>query len=91
MFYNDTIKMNEKIKQEYEELVKVIEYHNNLYYNEDDPEITDYEYDQLTQKLKKMEKEYPSLVTKSSPTQKITGKVKRELGISVEHKIPMLS
>lgn len=83
--------MNDKIKKEYEGLVEIIEYHNNLYYNEDDPEITDYEYDQLTQRLKKMEKEYPELITATSPTQKVTGKVKRELGIPVEHKIPMLS
>lgn len=79
------------LQEQYKELVDVIAYHNNRYYNEDDPEISDYEYDQLTQKLRKMEKEHPELVTPDSPSQKITGEVKRELGIPVEHKVPMLS
>ena len=83
--------MTNQIKKEYDELVKVIEYHNDRYYNQDDPEITDQEYDKLTQKLRQMEKEYPELVTANSPSQKITGAVKRELGIPVEHKVPMLS
>lgn len=78
-------------KKEYEELVKVIRYHNDRYYNQDDPEISDYEYDKLTQKLRKMEADHPELVTTDSPSQKITGDVKRELGIPVKHDVPMLS
>lgn len=80
-----------EIKKEYDELVALINYHNNRYYNLDDPEIEDSEYDKLTQRLRKMEAEHPELVTPDSPTQKITGDVKRELGIKVTHEVPMLS
>ena len=83
--------MTQEIRKEYEDLVALIEYHNDRYYNQDDPEIEDSEYDKLTQKLRKMENDYPELVTANSPTQKITGTVKRELGIPVNHQVPMLS
>ena len=43
----------------YEELVKTIEYHNDRYYNQDDPEISDYEYDMMMKELKKLEKDHP--------------------------------
>ena len=42
----------------YEELVKTIEYHNDRYYNQDDPEISDYEYDMMMKELKKIEKDH---------------------------------
>ena len=77
--------------EEYLKLVETILYHNDRYYNQDDPEISDYEYDQLMMRLKKMEKEHPEWIVPNSPTQRITGEVKRELGVKVEHKIPMLS
>lgn len=68
-----------------------IEYHNNLYYNEDQPEISDYEYDLLTRELRALEKEFPDLLTADSPTQKVGGKAKREAGVLVSHDVPMLS
>lgn len=49
------------MKEKYLELVKTILHHNDLYYNHDNPEITDYEYDQLMIQLKAMEKEHPEL------------------------------
>ena len=49
------------VRQEIEELRELIRYHNDRYYNQDDPEISDYEYDQLTLKLRKLEEEYLSL------------------------------
>ena len=49
----------DEIKKRIEELREQISYHNNRYYNEDNPEITDYEYDLLTRELKKLEKEKP--------------------------------
>ncbi|QSX05099.1 NAD-dependent DNA ligase LigA [Sedimentibacter sp. zth1] len=76
---------------EYRSLVEQIRYHNEKYYNQDNPEITDYEYDMLMQKLKKIEKEHPELVTLDSPTQKVGGKAKREAGVLVAHRVPMLS
>lgn len=74
-----------------EELRKQIEYHSNRYYNEDSPEILDYEFDQLMQELKKLEQENPELITKDSPTQKVGGTAKRKAGVLVRHNVPMLS
>ncbi len=78
-------------KTEYDELKKTIEHHMDLYYNEDSPEISDYEYDILMQRLKEAEKENPSFVTPDSPTKKVGGKAKREAGVKVTHNVPMLS
>ena len=50
-----------EIKKELAALRKEIRYHNNRYYNDDNPEITDYEYDQLMLRLKAIEKEYPDV------------------------------
>ena len=75
----------------YEELKKKIEYHNDRYYNQDDPEITDYEYDMMMQELKKMEKAHPEYITADSPTQHVGGSAKREAGVLVKHRVPMLS
>ena len=75
----------------YEELVKTIEYHNDLYYNQDDPEISDYEYDMMMKELKKIEKDHPEFVTPNSPTQHVGGSAKREAGVLVRHRVPMLS
>lgn len=55
------------------QLTKEIRYHNELYYNQDSPEISDFEYDALTRELKAIEKEYPELITPDSPTQKVGG------------------
>lgn len=73
------------------ELKKTIEYHIDRYYNQDSPEITDYEYDMLMQELKNLEKEHPELVTPDSPTQKVGGTAKRQAGVLVRHNVPMLS
>ena len=73
------------------ELRKQLEYHSNRYYNMDSPEITDYEYDMMMQELKKLEKEFPEMITKESPTQKVGGTAKREAGVLVAHNVPMLS
>lgn len=72
-------------------LRKVIRYHNNRYYNEDNPEISDYEYDQLMLRLKAVEAKYPELVTKNSPTQMVGGQARRTAGVLVRHDVPMLS
>lgn len=80
-----------EIQEKIEALRKEIEYHIERYYNQDDPEITDYEYDQKMNELKRLEKEHPEYVTSDSPTQKIGGSAKREAGVLVEHNVPMLS
>ncbi|MCC8028456.1 MAG: NAD-dependent DNA ligase LigA [Lachnospiraceae bacterium] len=81
--------MNER--QRYEELKAEIDGHMDRYYNEDDPGISDYEYDQLMLALKEIEAAHPDWVTPDSPTQKIGGTVKREAGVAVTHHVPMLS
>ncbi|WP_408071001.1 NAD-dependent DNA ligase LigA [Butyrivibrio sp. JL13D10] len=80
-----------EIIAKYNELADKIRYHMELYYNQDAPEISDFEYDQLMQQLKQMESEYPELITKDSPSQIIGGTAKREAGVKVTHNVPMLS
>ena len=81
----------DNIKQKIEELRQKILYHNDLYYNQDMPEISDYEYDMMMEKLKRLEKENPELITADSPTQKVGGTAKRQAGVLVRHDVPMLS
>ncbi len=58
-----------------EELRSLINYHSNLYYTMDEPEISDFEYDALMNRLKEMERQNPELITPDSPTQRIGGKI----------------
>jgi DNA ligase (NAD+) len=85
------MEINMDAKERILELRNIIAYHSDRYYNQDDPEITDYEYDMLMQELKKLEKENPDLVTDDSPTKKVGGSAKREAGVLVRHNVPMLS
>lgn len=78
------------VKNRINELRELIEYHNNKYYNQDEPEISDYEYDQLTIELRKLESEHPEYIIDNSPTQKVGGTVKRELR-KVQHDVPVIS
>lgn len=73
------------------ELRQQLIYHNNQYYNLDQPEISDFRYDNLMKELRNLEKEFPEFVTADSPTQKVGGMAKREAGILVRHNVPMLS
>ncbi len=76
---------------EYKKLIDEIDYHMDRYYNQNEPEISDYDYDQLMLKLKAAESEHPEWVTPDSPTQKIGGVAMREAGVKVTHDVPMLS
>ncbi len=78
-------------KEYYEELKNKIRHHMDLYYNQDEPEISDFEYDNLMTELKGIEKENPSWVTPDSPTQVVGASTKREAGVNVTHNVPMLS
>ena len=51
------------IQKEIDALRRELEHHSKLYYVDDAPEISDYEYDMLMQKLKKLEEEHPELIT----------------------------
>lgn len=79
------------MKKRYEELKRLIDYHADLYYNQDESEISDAEYDKLMQELIAIEKAHPELITISSPSQKIGGVAKREAGVKITHDISMLS
>ena len=81
---------DDNVKEEIDRLRSEIEYHNKKYYDEDEPEISDYEYDKLTQKLKKLEKEHPEYVTDDSPTRKVGGHSKNIFN-QVTHDVQMQS
>ena len=71
-------------------LRSIIEYHNKRYYQQDDPEISDFEYDALLRELQELEKLYPDDNIASSPTQRV-GAAPLSKFSSVEHSSPMLS
>lgn len=77
----------EKLASKYR---KEIEYHNKKYYDEDSPEIDDYEYDMLVKKLEDLENKFPKLISKKSPTQHVGGTASVKFS-PVEHKIKMES
>lgn len=77
-------------KKRVAQLTKEIRHHNELYYNQDSPEISDFEYDALTRELKAIEKEYPELITPDSPTQKVGGAA-QSLFSPVAHAVKMES
>ena len=84
-----------EVQEKYTKLRNEIEYHNNLYYNEDNPIISDMEYDALMRELKQLEQEYPELLKneengESSPTEKIGGTASEKFS-KVRHRVPMLS
>ena len=63
----------EQARQRVQELRTVIEKNNRLYYDQDAPELEDFEYDALTRELKELEAAYPELITPASPTQHVGG------------------
>jgi len=77
-------------KSRIKELVDILNHHSYRYYVLDDPEISDAEYDNLFNKLKKLEKLYPESVLSYSPTNKVGYKVLSDFA-KVKHKTPMLS
>ncbi|MEO0335338.1 MAG: NAD-dependent DNA ligase LigA [Pseudomonadota bacterium] len=79
-----------KKKARRDELVELIGYHDNLYYNQDAPEITDREYDKLYAELKKIEDEDPGLILGNSPTQRVPGQPLEKFEKQT-HTLPMLS
>lgn len=73
-----------------EELYRELAYHNELYYNQDDPEISDYEYDRLSLELRSLEREYPLWVREDTPTRRVGGTARREFR-KVAHDVPVIS
>lgn len=77
-------------KTEIEKLRNEIEYHNKLYYVDDAPVISDYDYDMLMVRLIKLEEEHPELITPTSPTQRVGGKALSQF-TQVRHQVPLES
>ena len=73
-----------------DELRELVRRHDHRYYVLADPEISDYEYDQLFSELKELEGEFPDLQNPASPTQRVAGEPLPGLD-QVEHAVPMLS
>ena len=78
------------VQKEILQLRRELEYHNKLYYVLDAPVISDYEYDMLMQRLKKLEAEHPELITPDSPTQRVGGQALSQFE-PVRHQVPLES
>ncbi|HTA23765.1 MAG TPA: NAD-dependent DNA ligase LigA [Terriglobales bacterium] len=81
---------NKDVEKKIEDLRDKIRHHEYRYYALDDPEISDTEFDQLMNELKKLETEHPALITPDSPTQRVGGQP-REGVVKAPHSSPMLS
>ena len=79
-----------QVKKRIEELTELIRYHNDRYYNQDDPEISDFEYDKLSRELRELEEKYPELRASHSPTQRVGGTASK-LFSEVRHTVKMES
>ncbi len=77
-------------KKEIQKLIDEINHHNDLYYQQSKPEISDLQFDQLLEKLAAFEKQFPQLKQPDSPTQRVGGAITKEFK-TVVHQYPMLS
>ncbi|MBI2479214.1 MAG: NAD-dependent DNA ligase LigA, partial [Planctomycetia bacterium] len=82
--------MSDSVEQRIEQLREQIRHHDRLYYVEAAPRISDPEYDRLINELKKLEREYPELITPDSPTQRV-GERPVDYLPEAAHRLPMLS
>ena len=80
-----------EIKAELSDLRRKIRRYSKQYYDDNASDISDYDFDQLMLRLKNLEAQYPELITKNSPTQKVGGSAQRTVGVLVPHDVPMLS
>ncbi len=80
----------EEAKLKHQELVKIIEKYAHEYYVLDNPSVTDEEYDSLMTQLEDIEREFPELITRNSPTQRVIGQVLDGFK-KIEHQQRMLS
>ena len=77
-------------KKQAKEKIEQLEYHAKKYYDEDKPEISDFEYDMLMVELRNLEKEFPEFQSRDSLTQKVGGNVKEGFQ-KVTHEVPLQS
>lgn len=81
---------NQEARQRIEKLREEIQYHEKKYYVDNDPQISDYEFDLLIKELEELEQAFPDLITPESPTQRV-GEQPLEGFVPAEHSSPMLS
>ena len=87
---NDGRVSEKDAEKEIKRLREEIQYHEKKYYIDNDPQISDYEFDLLIKRLENLETRFPGLITPESPTQRV-GEKPVESFISVTHTFPMLS
>ena len=80
----------EQARQRHSDLAAQLEHHNRLYYTNDAPSISDYEYDQLMMELMELEAQFPELLTPESPSQRV-GSAPLDEFVQIRHEQPMLS
>lgn len=81
---------NQEMAAKIKELTDLIRYHSDLYYNHDQPEISDYDYDMLLRRLRTLEAQYPELADKNSPTKRVGGQADISFR-PVTHEVPLQS
>ncbi len=81
---------NEEVIKELKNLASQIEYHDNLYYNKDLPEISDADYDKIRIKNKNIETQFPELILANSPSKRVGSVLTSNLK-KITHEVPMLS
>lgn len=79
-----------RAKTEIDRLVNELNHHNQLYYIQNNPSISDFEFDQLLKQLEQLEKEFPEFASENSPTKRVGGDLTKKFQ-SVAHRYPMLS
>lgn len=78
------------VKEEINRLTAELNQHNHLYYVENNPQISDFEFDQLLLKLQQLEEAYPEFASELSPTKRVGGDITKKFE-TVRHRFPMLS
>lgn len=81
---------NTAVRKEIEELRAEINHHNHLYYIENQPELSDYDFDQLLKKLEALEQKHPEFNDPNSPTKRVGGDITKSFE-TVAHDYPMMS
>jgi len=80
----------EQAKIEIERLISELSRHNDLYYIESQPEISDFDFDIMLKELQKLEEDFPQFAYAYSPTKRVGGDITSKFD-SVKHRYPMLS
>ncbi len=78
------------VRERIEELRRQLEYHNHKYYVENDPSISDFEFDALMRELQQLEEAHPEFADPDSPTMRVGSDISSEF-VTVRHRYPMLS